>query len=85
MDEERVSLVCRLAKSLNDVEEIIEQVATGEECTATAKACTASLRQLNAELRTCLASQKERPPQNMLEFGWHHLDPGDHAQGAVSS
>jgi hypothetical protein len=71
MDEQRVSIVCRLAKSLNDVEEIIEQVAMGEEYTATAKACTASLRQLNAELRACLASLKERPPPNMLEFGWY--------------
>jgi hypothetical protein len=71
MDEERVSLVCRLAKSLNDVEAIIEQVAMGEEYTATAKACTASQRQLNAELRACLALLKERPSPDMLEFGWY--------------
>ena len=71
MDEQRVGLVCRLAKSLNDVEAIIEQVAKGGEYTAATKACTASLRQLNAELGACLASLKERPPPDMLEFGWY--------------
>jgi len=71
MDAQRVSIVCRLAKSLNEVEAIVEQVAKGEDYTAATKACTASLRQLNAELRACLASLNERTSPDMLEFGWY--------------